>query len=126
MINPIDNNIASYSSAQNKAQEAKEGNFEDALNKAISEKDEKKLRKACNDLEAVFVNMMFKQMRSTVEKSGLMEEGFAEDTYQDMLFDNYAQEATKGKGLGLSDILYKQLSKQLIAAKANAGGENVK
>ena len=122
MINPVNNNIINYS-AQTKAQEVKEGDFESALKNAVSEKDEKKLRKACNDLESVFVNMMFKQMRSTVDKSGLIDAGFAEETYEDMLFENYADEATKGKGLGLGEILFKQLSRQM---NEKTGGQNDK
>jgi flagellar protein FlgJ len=115
MINPISNgnNITDYNNANSKAQEAKQGEFERALEKALEEKDEKKLQKACADLEAIFVNMMFKQMRSTVQKSGLIDGGSAEEMYEDMLFENYAEEASKGKGTGLGDMLYRQLSKSM-------------
>jgi flagellar protein FlgJ len=115
MINPISNgnNITDYNNANSKAQEAKQGEFERALEKALEEKDEKKLQKACADLEAIFVNMMFKQMRSTVQKSGLIDGGSAEEMYEDMLFENYAEEVSKGKGTGLGDMLYRQLSKNM-------------
>lgn len=126
MINPIDNNIINYS-ANAKMQEAGEEDFQNVLNKAMSEKDDTKLKKACKDMEAIFINLMFKQMRSTVDKSGLMDGGdgnFAEETYEDMLFENYANEASKGEGLGLSDIMYKQLSAQMHNEKT--GGQNDK
>ena len=62
------NNIIDYGSiSSNKAQEAKEGAFESELEKAVREKDDQKLKKVCSDLESVFVNMMFKQMRCTVQ-----------------------------------------------------------
>jgi len=115
MINPVSsgNNIKDFSSAQSKAEVAEQGEFERALEKAIEEKDEKKLKKACSDLEAIFVNMMFKQMRNTVQKSGLFDGGSAEEMYEDMLFDKYAEEVSKGKGTGLGDVLFKQLSKSM-------------
>ncbi|HYF84396.1 MAG TPA: rod-binding protein [Clostridia bacterium] len=115
MINPISNgnNIVDYNNIKDKVQEAQQGDFESALEKAIEEKDEKKLKKACSDLEAIFVNMMFKQMRNTVQKSDLVDGGSAEEMYEDMLFDKYAEEVSKGQGTGLGDVLYKQLSKNM-------------
>lgn len=90
---------------------AKENEFEAMLKEAQSEKDDKKLMETCKSLEAVFVNMMFKQMQSTVQKTGLADGGFAEDMYNDMLTEKYSEEATKGSGLGLAQIMFKQLSK---------------
>ncbi|HWR61423.1 MAG TPA: rod-binding protein [Clostridia bacterium] len=107
------NNIIDYSNINNKAQEAKEGAFESELEKAVREKDDQKLKKVCSDLEAVFINMMFKQMRNTVQKSELMGGGYAEEMYEDMLYEKYAEEASKNKGIGIGDILYKQLSKNM-------------
>ncbi len=114
MVNPINNSgIVDYNNVKDKAQQAQQGEFERALEKAIEEKDEKKLKKACSDLEAIFVNMMFKQMRNTVQKGGLVDGGSAEEMYEDMLFDKYADEVSKGQGTGLGDVLYKQLAKSM-------------
>jgi len=114
MINPINNNgITDYNNAKSKAQDTKQGGFEKALEKAMEEKDEKKLKQACSDLEAIFVSMVFKQMRNTVQKTGLIDGGMAEEMYEEMLYDKYAEEASKGKGIGLADLLYQQLSKSL-------------
>ncbi len=115
MINPIGigNNITDYNNVKDKAQQAQQGEFERALEKAVEEKDEKKLKKACSELEAIFVNMMFKQMRNTVQKSGLVDGGSAEEMFEDMLFDKYAVEVSRGKGTGLGDVLYKQLAKSM-------------
>ena len=115
MINSVSsgNSIVDYNNITDKSQEAKQGEFEKALENAIAEKDEKKLKKACSDLEAVFVNMMFKQMRNTVQKSGLLDGGSAEEMYEDLLFDKYAEEVSKGEGTGLGDILYQQLAKSM-------------
>jgi flagellar protein FlgJ len=84
----------------------------------IRDRDEKKLKQACNDLESIFVNIMFKQMRNSVQKSGMFDGGFGEEMYEDMLYDKYAEEVSKSNGIGLGDMLYKQLSKSI-----KAGGE---
>ncbi|OGO79593.1 MAG: hypothetical protein A2Y23_09495 [Clostridiales bacterium GWB2_37_7] len=97
--------------SQSKSQQ---NDFEEILKQAQEEKDEKKLMEASKNLEAVFVNMMFKQMQNTVPKSGLTDGGMGEETFKDMLFEKYAEEATKGSGLGLAQIIFKQLSKNLI------------
>lgn len=108
-ISGINSNLEySLQSSQNKAQQSE---FDELLKQAQEEKDDKKLMETCRNLESVFVNMMFKQMQSTLSKTSLTDGGFAEDMYNDMLIEQYSNEATKGKGLGLAQIMYKQLVK---------------
>ncbi|MDF2524233.1 MAG: hypothetical protein K0R31_1874 [Clostridiales bacterium] len=107
-ISGINNNMdINIKASQSKAQQ---NEFEEMLQQVQGEKDEKKLMEACKNLESVFVNMMFKQMQSTVQKTGLTDGGFGEEIYNDMLLEKYAEEATKGSGLGLAQVMYKQLS----------------
>ena len=108
-ISGINNNMdINIKAGQSKAEQ---NGFEEILQQVQGEKDEKKLMEVCRNLESVFVNMMFKQMQSTVEKTGLTDGGFGEEIYNDMLTEKYAEEATKGSGLGLAQVMYKQLSK---------------
>jgi len=111
LINPInsDNNIQMKAALDN-AKATQDQSFEEMLQKPSAGKDEAKLRDACANLECVFLNMMFNSMRITVEKSDLMGESFATGVYEDMLYEKFAEEASKGKGLGLGELLYKQLS----------------
>jgi len=117
MINPISsgNNVADYNNAKSKAQETEQGTFERTLEKALEEKDEKKLKEACSGLEAIFINMMFTQMRNTVQKSGLTDSGSSEEMYEDLLYEKYSEEISNGKGIGIGDMLYRQLSKNMKA-----------
>ncbi|MFZ2957402.1 MAG: rod-binding protein [Candidatus Ozemobacteraceae bacterium] len=71
------------------------------------QKELSKLKGACKDFESVFVYQMMKEMRKTVNKTGMVHGGQAEDVFSDML----DQERSKGVGLGLGDMLYAQLSK---------------
>jgi Rod binding domain-containing protein len=70
-----------------------------------------KLYEQCREFESIFVNMMLKEMRGTVEKSGLIDGGQAEDIFSDMLYDEYAKGMTKAAGFGLADSVYLELSR---------------
>lgn len=73
--------------------------------------EEEKLRNLCDDFESIFLKQMMKAMRKTVEKSGLMDGGMGEEVFQDMLDGEVAQDAARSRSLGISDMLFAQLSK---------------
>ncbi|PKM52734.1 MAG: hypothetical protein CVV02_00690 [Firmicutes bacterium HGW-Firmicutes-7] len=52
-------------------------------------------------------------MRKTVPESGLLEKSEGRDIFEDMLYEEYAKDMSKGKGTGLSEMLYRQLSKNI-------------
>jgi Rod binding domain-containing protein len=71
-----------------------------------------KLYEQCQEFESIFVKMMLKEMRKSVDKSdSLISGGWAEDIYQDMLDDEYSKSIAAKAGFGLSEQLYKQLAK---------------
>src|SRR6056297_2692467 len=70
-----------------------------------------RLKETCSDFQAIFVKQMLDSMRKTVNKSGLLEGGQAEEIFEDMLYDEYAQSISKNGDIGLDDMLYKQLSR---------------
>ena len=70
-----------------------------------------KLFEQCQEFESIFVKMMTKEMRNSVDKTdSLLSGGWAEDIYQDMLDDEYAKSMAKTAGFGLADQLYRQLA----------------
>jgi len=76
--------------------------------KGTEEKEE--LKKACSDFQAIFVKQMLDSMRKTVNKTGLLDGGQAEEIFEDMLYDEYAQKISKTGNLGLDEMMYRQLS----------------
>ena len=68
------------------------------------------LYEQCQQFESIFVKMMLKEMKKTVDKSGLVDGGYAEEIFDDMLTDEYASAMTKSARLGLADQVYLQLS----------------
>jgi len=72
---------------------------------------ESKLYEQCSEFESIFVKMMLKQMRATVDKSdSVISGGWAENIYQDLLDDEYSKTMSKNAGFGLADQLYRQLA----------------
>lgn len=66
------------------------------------------LRKVAGQFEALFVQMMLKNVRESSLNEGLLESDQGK-LYQGMFDQQIAGEITKGKGLGLADVLIRQL-----------------
>lgn len=68
------------------------------------------LYEQCLEFEGIFVKMMLTEMRKSVDKAGLVDGGYAEELFEDMLYDEYAKDMTKNARFGLSDQIYLQLA----------------
>ena len=79
-------------------------------NTSDTDRHEQQLREACQELESVFVSKMLEIMRSTIIHSDLIPRSFAEETFESMLYDEYAKNISKTGGLGIADSIYRQLS----------------
>lgn len=88
------------------------------VNEAAKDQQDKELKEACKGFEAMFLNMMFKQMRATVPTDTLFGESNAKKIYQDMYDEKLTENIADSGGVGLADMLYKQLSK---SAQTTAG-----
>ncbi|KUG02721.1 flagellar protein flgj [hydrocarbon metagenome] len=114
----IDTSMIDLQTAQTSASAAREASqltsFDRALNSAIQSDDQKKLYESCQQLESVFLNKVLDSMRACISHSDLIDRGFATETYESMLFDEYSKNMSKTNSLGIADILYKQLSPQLV------------
>ncbi|GHU78646.1 hypothetical protein FACS189462_3660 [Spirochaetia bacterium] len=71
-----------------------------------------KLYEQCEALETFLVKNLITGMRNTVQKSGLLDQGFAGEMYEDMLYDEYTRDFTKNANFGLADIAYLELTGQ--------------
>lgn len=111
-----------------KEKNSDDGRFSDALEKAVKNGDEKELREACRQFESIFLNMMFKAMKATIPKSGLLEDDMGRETFEEMLNEKLTDEASKAGGVGLRDVMFKQLSMQMktAASKETKGMDDIK
>ena len=116
-----------YDSAQTAAESAKFADMlKDLQNKATvkaedaeAAKRDKDLRKACEGFEAMFLSMMYRQMRATVPKNELFGESNALKIFQDMRDDELMKNVAAGGGIGIADMMYKQLKPQVEKQSQN-------
>jgi Rod binding domain-containing protein len=89
----------------------------DALRRPKSDsghqKPDKRLWDACIEMESLMVGRMLKEMRKSVPKTGWMRGGFAEEIFEDMLYDEYAMSLSRNSNLGMAKMLYDELSRKL-------------
>jgi peptidoglycan hydrolase FlgJ len=77
-------------------------------------KDDLRLKEACREFEQIFIKYLVDSMWSSVE---LMGDGFSSERamWQDMLNNEIAKEISLGSGLGISDVIYQQISSSYIS-----------
>jgi flagellar protein FlgJ len=71
-----------------------------------------KLYEQCEALETFLVKILLSGLRNTVQKTGLVDEGFAGKMYEDMLYDEYAKDLTRNAGFGMAELAYLELTGQ--------------
>lgn len=71
---------------------------------------EAKVREACRGFETMFLSMMYRQMRATVPDNTLFGKSNSQKIWQSMLDDSMMEEVSKAGGVGLADMIYKQLT----------------
>jgi len=120
-ISGINNNITKFS-MENAKKQTESAGFEKTLKKAYNEKDEKELKKQCKEFEKIFLDMMYKEMRATVPKAELVENSFASQTFEEMFDNKITEEVAKGPGVGLGDMLYKSLVREMKSTYKKADG----
>jgi peptidoglycan hydrolase FlgJ len=92
------------------------------LKRAAGANDPKAIRTVAEQFEAMFTRMMLKSMRDAVGPDPMFGSN-QEQMYQGMADDQLSVQLSKGKGLGLADMLVKQLQKMGVqgAGQASAG-----
>jgi flagellar protein FlgJ len=74
--------------------------------------DSKGMEKACKEFESLFVNYLMKEMRNTIPENELFGGGSAEKMYTTMLDGEVAKHVSIQRGIGLADMLYRQMAGQ--------------
>lgn len=93
--------------------EATGEDFKSALTKAIQNNDDDELKASCDEMEAYMLSMMFKQMKECMlsddDEDALIPKGDYTSTFESTMIDTMAENMVEAGGLGLSDLMYKQI-----------------
>jgi peptidoglycan hydrolase FlgJ len=93
-----------------------------ALKRAAAKNDPSAVRKVAQQFESMFTRMMLKSMRDAVGTDPIFGSD-QEKMYQGMYDDQLALQLSKGRGLGLADMLVRQL--QRLGATGASGASPV-
>ncbi|MGD9301010.1 MAG: rod-binding protein [Desulfobacterales bacterium] len=88
------------------------GNTFKSIKPSASGHADPKLQAACREMESLFLSYLLKEMRATINKSGFISGGKAEEIFTSLLDVEISKKMSDAGGIGLSSILMKQLSGQ--------------
>jgi flagellar protein FlgJ len=88
------------------------GNRLNSVKPSASGQADPHLEDACRDMESLFLSYLLKEMRATVNKSGFISGGKAEEIFTSLLDVELSKKMSAAGGIGLSPILLKQLGGQ--------------
>lgn len=84
------------------------------------DKQDAKLRKTCQDFEALLVTQMLSAMRQTITKNDVFGSREKEEIFQGMLDEETAIQMSRSGNLKLADLLYAEFS---TADKRDSGAD---
>lgn len=99
-------NISRKGENLSQSQEINERNEDENLNDVIDED----LQKAVNDFVSLFIQQMFSSMRDTIPESDLIDGGYAEDVFTEMMDEEISEMGAKQSQFKqLNQTIYRQL-----------------
>ena len=94
-------------SLKDKASTALSAQEEDALKKR------QELKEACQGFEAMFLDIMYREMKKTVPKDKLFGHSNAIEIFEEMRDTEIMKNMAARGGIGIADLMYQQLSPQI-------------
>ncbi|MCL2519602.1 MAG: rod-binding protein [Spirochaetaceae bacterium] len=95
---------------------------------ALSPSELEAIKAKTQEFEGLFIKMMFDEMRKSLNppSSGSMAHDQGRDIFNDMLHDQYAQMLSRSGGIGIADMIFRQLTTPVIPASeiARRYGDN--
>ncbi len=76
-----------------------------------SSQTDARLKKVCEEFESVFTAKLLKSMRETVQSADFFGSEKDETTFRDMLDDETAKSIAHHQGMGIANMLYRQLDR---------------
>lgn len=93
----------------------------DTLAAAARAGDDAKLREVAQEFESLFIKQMLDAMRATLNPDDdLLGGGFAQEVFDDMLYDEYARTMARTGGFGLADMIVDQLAERTVVESPGA------
>lgn len=79
----------------------------------VGESNDQRLREAANEFEAILMQQVMKSMRDAGFTAELIRKSEGEKVFQSLLDEQYARLSLDSGGLGLGEMIYRQLKPHL-------------
>lgn len=76
---------------------------------------DERLREAAREFEVMFLGILLKQTRATTRALSTEKVSFARETYEGWQDEMFAKNIAMGGGIGLGEVMYRQLQQEQIA-----------
>ena len=83
-----------------------------------------KLRKTAESFEAIFIRQMLRSMRSSLLNGGMFGSGATGEIYSDIMDNAIAEKMAERSVLGLADLIYKRMVKNIDTDNTSSAVEN--
>lgn len=81
-----------------------------------------KLYDVAKEFQSIFINMMLKSMRSTLNRENdMLYGGNRQDIFEDFLYDEYAKKMSNDPGFHLSDSIYEEMTRSMPPVQDQSG-----
>jgi len=71
-----------------------------------------KIKESCEEIESLFLSLLFKTMRRTVPKDGLFKSSFGQDVFDTMFDQQVSILLSRSGGIGLGQVVFNQMVKE--------------
>ena len=75
---------------------------------------DEQIKKVSKNFEAIFMRMIFKEMRNSVQKTGLMGSSQALDFFETMRDEQLSESLANAGGLGIGKMVYQKLKEATV------------
>jgi flagellar protein FlgJ len=82
------------------------------------------MKKVAKQFESIFIRMLMKEMRSTLEKNPMVGNSRAMEMFQSMQDDQFA-ERMSDQGMGIGDMVYRQMMSDSLKHNQRIGNGSV-
>lgn len=82
-----------------------------AVESSAKNRAQQELKDVVQDFEAVFLDMLFKQMQRTIPRDGYLNSDSGTTLYEEMFYEELSKSISRAGGIGLGERLYKDLIK---------------
>ena len=101
---------------QTRIQQQEEKQLDNLSHSVINEDnaDEERLKEVVNEFTSIFLQQVFSEMRDTVPEGDLIDGGFAEEVFTEMLDEEISKMgATQDTFSNLNEVMFRQLNRNL-------------